>query len=176
MRRWCSEASQQGDVSPFHVASFEKGERDSHFALWQAVNPDMTGICCPRFGNTIMIFLDLVKSLTRLAHVHMFRGKFDQILVINEDQNDGCCLVHAINTADGSSLQDRWVIEYHLCYRYKDHPYGRVTLAISESYRASCRVFLVQRYPSYRVLVSPISCPFPIQSIAPSGFCLRRNL
>ena len=28
-------------------------------------------------------------------------------------------------------------------------------MAILESYRASCRVFLVQRYPSYRVLVVP---------------------
>ena len=28
-------------------------------------------------------------------------------------------------------------------------------MAISESNKASCRVFLVQRYPSYRVLVFP---------------------
>ena len=102
-----------------------------------------------------MIFPDLVKSSTRLVPTHTFRGKLDLISAINEDQNDGCCLVHVINTVEGSSLQDRWVTEYHLCYKYKDHPYGRVTLEISESYRASCRVFLVQRYPSYKVLVFP---------------------
>ena len=129
----------------FHVASFEKGERDSHFALWQAFNLDTTGIRCPRFGNIIIIFPDLVKYSTRLAPAHTFRGKFDWISTINEDRNDGCCLVHGINTADRSSLQDRWVTEYHLGYKYKDNPYRRVTLAISESYRASCRVFLVQR-------------------------------
>ena len=115
----------------------------------------MTGIRCPKFGNNIMIFQDLVKSSTRLVPTHTFQWKFDWISAINEDRNDGCYLFHAINTADGSSIQDRWVTEYHLGYKYKYHPYRRVTLAISESYRASCRVFFVQRYPSYRVLVFP---------------------
>ena len=50
-----------------------------------------------------MIFPDLVKYSTRLAPAHMFRGKFDRISAINEDRNDGCCLVHAINTTDGSN-------------------------------------------------------------------------
>ena len=51
-----------------------------------------------------MSFLDLVKSSTRLAPTHTFRGKFDRISAINEDRNDGCCHVHEINTADESSL------------------------------------------------------------------------
>ena len=34
---------------------------------------------------------------------HKFQGKFDRISAINEDQNDGFCLVHTINTTDGSS-------------------------------------------------------------------------
>ena len=83
-----------------------------------------------------MIFPDLVKSPTRLAPEHMFRGKFDQISAINEDRNDGCCLVHAINAADGSSLDDRCFRDYRLRYKYRDYSYRRVTFAISESYRA----------------------------------------
>ena len=96
---------------------------------------DTTGIRCPRFGNSIMIFPDLVKYSTRPAPAHKFRGKFDRISAINEDQNDGCCLVHAINTADGPSLNDCCFIDYHLCYKYRDHSYRRVTFAIFESYR-----------------------------------------
>ena len=102
-----------------------------------------------------MIFPDLVKSSTRPVLAHTFWWKFDWISVINEDRNDGCCLVHAINTADGSSLNDRCFRDYRLCYKYRDHSYKRVTFAISESYRAIWRDFPVQRYSSYRVLVFP---------------------
>ena len=73
---------------------------------------------------------------------HKFRGKFDQISAINEDQNDGYCLVHAINTVDGSNLDDRCFKECHLRYKFRAHSYRRVTFVISESYGAIWRVFL----------------------------------
>ena len=50
-----------------------------------------------------MIFPDLV-NLRRDRRLHTsFEGNLIGFSAINEDQNDGCCLVHAINTADGSS-------------------------------------------------------------------------
>ena len=68
--------------------------------------------------------------------IHKFRGKFDQISAINEDQNDGYCIFHEINTADGSSLDDRCFRDYRFRYKFIDHSYRRVTFAISESYKA----------------------------------------
>ena len=67
------------------------------------MNLDTTAIHFPRFGNSIMIFLDLV-NLRRDRRLHAsFKGNFIGFSAINEDRNDGCCLVHAINTTDGSS-------------------------------------------------------------------------
>ena len=82
-----------------------------------------------------MIFPDLVKSSTIPVLAHMFQGKFDRILAINEDQNDECGLVHAINTDDGSSLDDRCFRDYRLQHKNRYHSYRRVTFASSESYR-----------------------------------------
>ena len=96
----------------------------------------MIGIRCPRFGNSIMIFPDLVKYSTRPVPAHKFRGKFDRISAINEDRDDGCCLIHAINTANGSSLSDHCFRDYRLRYKYTDHSHKRVTFVISKSYRA----------------------------------------
>ena len=150
---WCYIAAMR--CSPCHVDNFEKKQRASHFTFCQAVNTDTTGICCPRFGNSIMIFPDLVKSPMRLAPAHTLQGKFDWVSEINEDWNDGCCLVHAINTADGSSLYDHCFRDYHLHYEDRGHSYRRFTFAISESYREIWRVFPMKRYSSYRVLVFP---------------------
>ena len=102
-----------------------------------------------------MISLDLV-NLGRDRCLHtMFEGYLNGFSAINEDRGAGCCLVHAINAANGSSLSDRCFRDYRFHYKYTDHSDKRVTFAISESYRAICRVLLVQRYSSYRVLVFP---------------------
>ena len=85
----------------------------------------------------------------------IFEGNLNVFSAINEDQNDGCCLVQAINSVDGSSLDDRCFKYYHLHYKYRDHSYRRVAFTISESYREIGRVFPIQRYSSYRVLVFP---------------------
>ena len=123
-----------------------------------------------------MIFPDLVKYSTRPVPAHKFRGKFDHISAINEDQNDGYCLVHAINTTDGSSLDDRCFRDYRFHYKFRDHSYRRVTFVIFESYRAIWRVVLCGDTSVTEYWFSPISQPLPVQSIALSGFCLRRNL
>ena len=136
----------------------------------------MTGIRCPRFGNSTRIVLDLV-NLGRDRHLHtIFEGNLNTFSVINDKRGSGCCLVHAINAANGSSLSDRCFRYYHLHYKYTDHSDRRVTFVISESYREICRVFPRQRYSSYGVLVSPFSQPLPVLSIALGGLCLRRNL
>ena len=102
-----------------------------------------------------MIYLDLI-NLRRDRRLHAsFEGNLIRFSAINEDRNDGCCLVHAINTADGSSLNDFCFRDYRLRYKYRDHSYRRVTFVISESYREIRRVFPVQRYSNYRVLVFP---------------------
>ena len=133
----------------------------------------MTGI---RFGNSIMIFPDLV-NLRRDRRLHTsFEGNLIGFLVINEEWGDGFCLVHAINAANRSILSDRCFRDYCLRYKYIYHSHRRVTFVISESYREICKSFPEQRYFSYRVLVSPISQPFLVQSIALGGVCLRRNL
>ena len=63
----------------------------------------MTDIRYPRFGNSIMIFLDLLNLGRDRCLYTSFEGNLIGFSAINEDQNDGFCLVHAINTADGSS-------------------------------------------------------------------------
>ena len=123
-----------------------------------------------------MIVLYLVNLGRYWRSYTIFEGDLIGFSAINEDRNDGCCLVHAINAADGSNLSDHCFTDYRLHYKYIDHSHRRVTLVISESYRAICKSFPEQRYFSYRVLVSPISHPLPDQSIAPGGVCPRRNL
>ena len=137
----------------------------------------MTGIRCPRFGNNTTIFPDLVNLGRDCQCLHIiFEGNLIGFSAINEDRDDGCCLIHAINVTNGSSLSDHCFIDYLLQYKYTDHSNRRVTFVISESYKAIFRVFPVQRYSSYRVLVFPFSQPLPVQSIAPGGVCPRRNL
>ena len=136
----------------------------------------MTGIRFPRFGNSTMIVRDLVNR-GRDCHLRtIFEGNLNAFSAINEERGMGCCLVHAINAANGSSLSDHCFEYYHLHYKCTDHSNGRVTFAISESYRVICRVFLVQRYSNYRVWVSPFLQPLPVPSIALGGLCPRRNL
>ena len=103
--------------------------------------PDMTAIRYPRFGNSIVIFPDLVNLGRDRCLCTIFKGNLIEFSAINEDKNDGCCLVHAINAVDGSSLSDHCFREYRLHYKYIDHSHRRVTLAISESYRAICKIF-----------------------------------
>ena len=82
-----------------------------------------------------MIVLDLV-NLGRDRRLHtMFKGDLIGFSAINEDRDNRCCLIHAINVANGSSLNDRCVRYYCLHYKYIDHSYRRVTFVISESYR-----------------------------------------
>ena len=88
-----------------------------------------------------MIFLDLVNLGRDERLCTIFKGNLIGFSAINEDRNDGCCLVHAINATDGSSISDRLFKEYHLHYKYIDHSHRRVTLAISESYRTICKSF-----------------------------------
>ena len=88
-----------------------------------------------------MIFPDLVNLGQDRRMCTIFKGNLIGFSTINEDRNDGCYLVHAINAADGSSLSDRCFREYHLRYKYIDHSHRRVTLAISESYRELCKTF-----------------------------------
>ena len=135
----CDIAARQ--CSPCHEDNFWKGTEGSHFALWQAINLDMTGIRCPRFGNSTRIVLDLV-NLGRDRRVYtIFKGDLIGFLALNEDRDAGCCLVHAINAANGSILSDRCFRDYHLHYKYTDHSDIRDTFAISESYREICRSF-----------------------------------
>ena len=96
----------------------------------------MTGICFPRFGNNTTIVLDLV-NLGRDQRLHtIFEGYLIRFSALNEDQDDGCCLIHAINTADRSSLDDCCFRDYCLQHKNRDHSYRRVTFVIFESYRA----------------------------------------
>ena len=119
-----------------------------------------------------MIVLDLVNLGRDFRHLHtIFEGNMIRFSALNEDRDDGCCLVHAINATDGSSLNDHCFRDYRFHYRYTVHSNRRVTFAISESYREICRVFPVQRYSSYRVLVSPFSQPLPVQSITSGSLC-----
>ena len=155
---------------------FLKRKEGQSLRLWQAINLDMKGIHCPRLGNSTMIVRDLVNR-GRDCHLRtIFEGNLNAFSAINEERGAGCCLFHAINATNGSSLSDRYFRDYHLHYKYVDHSNRRVTFAISETYRVICRVFPVQRYSSYRVLVSPFSQPLLVQSITLRGFCLRRNL
>ena len=156
-------------MSPCHVDDFEKGQRASHFTFWQEINQDMIGIRCPRFGNSTVIVLDLVNLVRDCRCLHtIFKGDLIGFSALNEDRDDGCCLIHAINATNRSSLSDRCFKDYRLHYKYTDHSNRRVTFAIYESYRAICRVFPVQRYSSYRVLVSPI-----FAAIASPEYCTR---
>ena len=103
---------------------------------------DMTAIHYPRFGNSIVIFLDLVNLGRDWRMCIIFKGNLIGFSAINEDRNDGCCLVHAINASNGSSLSDRCFRDYGLRYKYIYHSHRRVTLAIYESYRAICKSFI----------------------------------
>ena len=127
--------------SPCHVDDFGKGQRASHVAFCQAINPYMTAICCPRFGNSTVIFPDLVNLGRDRRLCIIFKGNLIGFSAINEDRNDGFCLVHAINTTDGSNLSDRCFRDYHLHYKYIDHSHRRVNFEIFESYRAICNSF-----------------------------------
>ena len=123
-----------------------------------------------------MIVLYLV-NLGRDRRLHtIFEGNLIEFLAINEDRGAGSCLVHAINAANGSSLSDRCFRYYCLHYKYIYHSNIRVNFEISKSYSAIFRVSPVQRYSSYRVLVSPFSQPLPAQSTTPDGLFPRRNL
>ena len=104
-----------------------------------------------------MIFPDLVNLGRDRCLCTIFKGNLIGFSAINEDQNDGCCLVHAINSADGSNLSDHCFRDYRLRYKYIDHSHRRVTFAIFENIEQVVGVFLEQRYSSYRVLFSPIS-------------------
>ena len=161
---------------PVQLRWFLKGKEGQSLHLWQAINLDIIGIRCPRFGNSTMIVRDLVNR-GRDCHLRtIFEGNLNMFSAINEEQGMGCCLVHAINAANRTSLSYRCFKYYHLHYKYTDHSEIKVTFAISESYRVICRVFPMQRYSSYRVLVSPFSQPLPVQIITPGGLCPRRNL
>ena len=136
---WCDIIVRR--CSSCHVDDFEKGQRASHFTFWQAINLDMTGIHCPRFGNNTVIFPDLV-NLGRDRHLHkIFEGNLIIFSAINEDQDDRCCLIHATNATNGSSLNDRCFRDYLLHYKYTDHSNRRVTFAIYESLRVIYIVF-----------------------------------
>ena len=88
-----------------------------------------------------MIVLDLV-NLGRDRRLHtIFEGNLIRFSALNEDWDDGCCLIHAINVTNGSSLNDRCFRDYHLHYKYIDHSNKRVTFTISESYKPIFRVF-----------------------------------
>ena len=90
-----------------------------------------------------MIVLDL-ENLGRDRSLRIiFGGNLNKFLVINEEWGTGCCLVHAINATNGSSLTNRCFRDYRLHYKYTDHSDRRVTFAISESYRVIYRVFPV---------------------------------
>ena len=117
---------------PCHVDNFGKGQRASHVAFYQAVNPDMTAFHCPIFGNSTVIFPDLVNLGRDRRLCTIFEGNLIRFSAIKEDRNDGCCLVHAINTTNGSSLSDHYFRDYLLHYKYIDHSNRRVTFAISE--------------------------------------------
>ena len=101
----------------------------------------MIGIGCPRFGNGTRIVLDLVNFGRERRMYIIFKGYLIGFLAINEERDARCCLVHAINAANGSILSDRCFRDYHLHYKYTDHSDIRATFAISESYRAICRSF-----------------------------------
>ena len=161
---------------PMQLRWFLKGKEGQSLHLWQAINLDMTGIRSPRFGNSTMIVLDLV-NLGRDRRLHtIFKGDLIEFLALNEDRGARCFLFHAINAANRSILSDRCFRDHRFHYKCTDHSDRRVNFAISESYRAICRVFPVQRYSSYRVLVSPFLQPLPVLSIALGGLCSRRNL
>ena len=101
----------------------------------------MTGIHFPRFGNSTVIFLDLVNLGRDRRLCTIFEGNLIGFSAINEDRNDGCCLVHAINATEGSSLSDHCFKDYRLHYKYIDHSHRRVTFAISESYKVIHKSF-----------------------------------
>ena len=68
-------------------------------------------------------------------------GDLNGFSAINEERGTGCCLVHAINAADGSNLSDCCFRYYRLRYKYIARSDRRVTFVISESYRAICKSF-----------------------------------
>ena len=83
-----------------------------------------------------MIVRDLVNR-GRYCHLPtIFEGNLNVFLAINEERGAGCCLVHATNAANGSSLSDHCFRDYHIHYKYIDHSDRRVTFASFESYRA----------------------------------------
>ena len=94
-----------------------------------------------------MIVLDFVNLGQDHSLCTIFEGNLNGFLAINEERGAGCCLVHAINAANKSSLSDRCFRDYRLHYKYIDHSNRRVTFVISVSYRAICRVFLCRDTP-----------------------------
>ena len=146
---------------PVQLSWFLKGKEGQSLFLWQEINLDMTGIRCPRFGNSTRIVLDLV-NLGRDRRVYtIFKGDLIGFLALNEDRDAGCCLVHAINVTNESSLSGRCFRYYHLHYKYTDHSNRRVTFVIYESYKAICRVSLCRDTPVTKCWFSPFSQPLP---------------
>ena len=113
-----------------------------------------------------MIFPDLVNLGRDWRLCTIFKGNLIGFSAINEDRNDGCCVVHAINAVDGSNLSDRCFRDYRLRYKYIDHSHRRVTFMISKSYRAICKSFPCAEifqlhsasFPIFVAIASPEYC------------------
>ena len=89
----------------------------------------MIGIPYHRFGNNIINFPDLVNiRQDRRLHTHASR-EIDRISTFIEDRDDGCGLVHAINTTDGFILDDRYDQDCRLWHKSRNYSFRRVTFA-----------------------------------------------
>ena len=128
----------------------------------------MTAIHCPRFGNSTVIFPYLVNLGRDGRLCTIFKGNMIRFSAINEDRNEGCCLVHAINVANRSNLSDRCFRDYRLRYKYIDHSDRRLTFAIFESYREICKIL------SWAEILQLQSASFPnFAAIATLEYCTR---
>ena len=109
--------------------SFRKKQRASQVSFWQEVNEDMTGIPYRRFGSSIIKFPDLENlRRDRCLYTHASRETWSDF-TIYWGSDDGCGLIHAINTTDGFILDDRCIRDYCLWHKRRNWSFERVTLA-----------------------------------------------
>ena len=120
----------------------------------------MTDISYSGFGNSVINFPDLVNlRQDRRLYTHTLREIWSDFSIY-WGSDDGCGLVHAINTTDGFSLDDRYVWDYCLWHKIRSYSFRRVTFARIQE-------------PRFIECVNQFSCAelIPLQSTVISRIC-----
>ena len=122
----------------------------------------MTGISYRGFGGSVINLPDLVNLWRdRCLYTHTSREIWSDFSIY-WGSDDGCGLVHAINTTDGFSLDDRCVWYYRLRYKSRSYSFGRVTFArIQEPRVIEC----IDQFPCAELI--------PLQSAVISRDCIH---